>query len=126
MNLLIVDDSSSVRRLIRSIVDVIADEIFDCDDGLQAPAAYLRHRPDFVLMDIDMKDGDGLTATREITGSDPQAKVFIVTNYDADDLRDAAYKAGALGYVLKDNLFDLVPILRHASRVEHRSDITSE
>jgi CheY-like chemotaxis protein len=116
LNLLIVDDSSSVRRLIRSIVGQLADEIVDCEDGAQAMSAYMQHRPDFVLMDIEMKHVDGLTATREIKAADPQAMVFIVTNYDAADLREAAQQAGACGYVLKENLLELVGILQQASR----------
>ena len=114
MHLLIVDDSSVIRGLIRSIVGGIADEIVDCNDGAHARAAYIRHRPDFVLMDIDMKELDGLAATREIRAFDPGAKIFIVTNYDAGDLKEAAYRAGAVGYVLKDNLLELPAILQNA------------
>jgi two-component system, NarL family, response regulator len=114
LNLLIVDDSSALRDLIRSLVCEFADQIVDCDDGVHARAAYMRYRPDFVLMDLDMKQMDGLAATREIRAIDPAAKILIVTSYDAEDLREAAYKAGALGYVLKDNLLELPGILRNA------------
>ena len=82
----------------------------DCSDGADALAAYTRHRPDFVLMDIQMRVMDGITATQRIK-ADPAARIIIVTDYDQDDLREAAQQAGACGYVAKENLPELVRLL---------------
>src|SRR5262245_60474703 len=106
MKLLIVEDNPAVRRIIRSIVAPLADEIHECEDGVGALAAYQTHRPDFVLMDVAMSSLDGIAATRQIRAADPAAKVIIVTNYDEADVREEAQQAGACGYVLKENLFE--------------------
>jgi DNA-binding NarL/FixJ family response regulator len=74
--------------------------------------AYQAQRPDVVLMDIRMPEVDGITATRQIRILDPAARIVIVTDYDDSQLRDAALAAGACDYTLKDNLPDLVPLLR--------------
>jgi two-component system response regulator HydG len=111
MKLLIVEDSPSVRRLIRSIVATLADEIYECEDGETALAAYQTHYPDVVLMDIELGQVDGITATRQITTADPAAYVIIVTDYDETDLREAALQAGARGYGLKENLLEMRRLL---------------
>ncbi|MGH9845430.1 MAG: response regulator transcription factor [Blastocatellia bacterium] len=107
MKLLIVEDNQSVRRVIRSIVASLADEIFECEDGADALPAYTEWAPDWVLMDVAMKNVDGITATRNIRAQYPDAKIIIVTNYDEADLRESAREAGACGYVLKENLFEV-------------------
>ena len=112
MRLLIVDDYPGIHHVITSIVSDLADEIFDCTDGLNALDAYLTHRPDFVLMDFAMAGVDGITATRLIKQADPAARIIIVTNYDGADLREAARIAGACGYVLKENLFEVRHLLQ--------------
>lgn len=111
MILLIVDDNAAVRRLIRSIVLPFADEVFECADGAEALAAYQAHRMDVVLMDIRMGKVDGIEATKQIRTADPEARILIVTDYDDKELRYASMQAGACGYVLKDNLLDLVRLL---------------
>jgi CheY-like chemotaxis protein len=111
LRLLIVDDNAAVRRLIRSIVQPFASEISECADGGDALSAYQARRPDIVLMDIRMKEVDGIQATREIKVADPKARVIIVTDYDDDGLREAAARAGACAYALKDNLLDLARLL---------------
>ena len=112
MKLLIVDNNASTRRLIETIVACVATQIHECADGDEALEAYRTHRPDFVLMDLAMERMDGITATRQIRASDPAAKVIIVTQYDQADLREAANAAGACGYVWKENLLEIVRILR--------------
>jgi two-component system response regulator DegU len=69
-------------------------------------------------MDIGMKKVDGITATRQIIAAHPQAKIMIVTDYGDDDLRRAATDAGASGYVVKEDLLDIVDILAKAEVVD--------
>jgi CheY-like chemotaxis protein len=111
MKFLIVDNSAAVRRLIASIVASIASEIVECSDGSEALVAYTTHRPDVVLMDIEMPQVDGIAATGAIIGADPAARVIIVSNYGEVALRDAAIRAGACGYVVKENLLELLHLL---------------
>jgi len=111
MKVLIVEDSLPMLKMLRQTISSLSDEISDCDDGKTALAMYSQQRPDWVLMDIELRIGDGIEATRQITHSFPGAKIVIVTNHDDDDLREAANSAGGCGYFLKDNLLALSEFL---------------
>lgn len=117
MNLLIVDDNAAVRRLIAEIALPFADEIRECIDGADALSAYGAKRPDLVLMDIRMRE-DGIETTRRIMAVDPSAKIVIVTDYDDEELRQAATRVGACGYALKDNLLDLILVFERVTANE--------
>lgn len=110
-NLLIVEDNPSMRRLIKSVVKDLAENIHECEDGTEALAAYEVLMPEWVLMDIEMKKKDGFTATREITEAYPQAKILILTKYGTDRMREEAERAGACEYVLKENLLTIREII---------------
>jgi two-component system, NarL family, invasion response regulator UvrY len=101
---LIVDDCAQMRQAIRSTVEDLAEEILEAEDGGKAIAAYLQHKPDWVTMDLSMRPVDGLTAVREIRSRDARARILIVTVHNTKAFREAAWLAGASGYVLKDDL----------------------
>jgi DNA-binding NarL/FixJ family response regulator len=63
------------------------------------------------LMDWEMNEMDGITATKQIIKNFPKANILLVTQYDDDILRIAAKEAGACGYVLKDDLSALRKIV---------------
>jgi CheY-like chemotaxis protein len=107
MKLLIVEDNVPMRELMKRWVGDLADQISECDDGDQVLAAYAAERPDWVLMDIEMKRINGIAATRQLLAAFPEARVVIVTNYGDEVLRQAAREAGARGYVLKENLIEV-------------------
>jgi CheY-like chemotaxis protein len=104
MKVLIVDDNPQMREMIRRFLPVSAEEIRECPDGAFALAAYTDFLPDYVLMDWQMNVMDGLTATREILKNFPEAKILMVTQYDDAELQEAAGKAGASGFILKDDI----------------------
>ena len=127
MKILIVEDNAAVRRLIASVLAPLASTIAECSDGRDALAAYETCRPDVVLMDIAMQRRDGLAATAAILAVDPAARVVIVTNYADPGLREAAPRAGACGYLLKEHLTDLPAVLtRLAVGGPQGSDAASE
>ena len=111
MKLLIVEDNAKMRRMLKSLVADLASAVHECSDGAQALAAYAAARPDWVLMDIAMKDLDGISATRALKAAWPEARIIIVTSYDSAELRQAAQEAGACGYVLKENLLEVRRLL---------------
>ena len=111
MNLLIVEDNQQMRRMIKQVVGDLALQMHECGDGSEALPAYTRHRPDWVLMDVRMKEMDGICATRQIKSVFPEANIMIVTDYDDDALREEARLAGARAYVVKENLQDVRRIL---------------
>lgn len=121
MKILIVEDNPAVRNLIQRATTDIADETFVRDDGADALSAYEEHHPDIVLMDVKMPRMDGLTATRQVLQSHPQARIIIVTDYDDDEVRGAAREAGACAYALKTNLMDLETIIQAAYTRNRRS-----
>jgi DNA-binding NarL/FixJ family response regulator len=103
MKFLIVDDSADMRRCIRQFLPDKVETV-ESGDGLDAIAAFAEHRPDWILMDIEMKPLDGLAATRQIKAHWPEAKVIFVTSHDQPRFREAASQLKAEGYVIKDNL----------------------
>ena len=117
----IADDEALIRRgislLLRSADDI--DVVGEAADGPQAVAIVRRTRPDVVLMDIRMQGGDGLEATRRITGDPATAatRVLVLTTYDLDDYVFEALRSGASGFLLKDtppdDLLEGVRIVHH-------------
>jgi CheY-like chemotaxis protein len=108
---LIVDDNAAMRRTLAVLLAPMALQLVECADGADALDAYERHRPDVVLMDIQMRGLDGIAATSAIISTAPGARVVIVTQHDEPDLREAAARAGACGYVLKEDLLTLKPLV---------------
>jgi DNA-binding NarL/FixJ family response regulator len=106
LKILIVDDNPQARTMIKHYLHELADVVAECADGADALDCYEKNRPDWVLMDWEMRT-DGLTATRRIIKAHPEARILIVTQHDDDSLRDAALAAGARGFVLKDDLLAL-------------------
>lgn len=115
MKLLIADDNEDTRRLIRHLMRGVAREVFEARDGKEAVALFSEHRPDWVLMDLEMVGMDGISAVKSIRAADPEARVIIVTMHDDDRLRTAARMAGATGYLLKENLIDLPSMIPQPS-----------
>src|SRR5215467_12111504 len=98
MTVLIVEDSEPMRRTIKSFIGDLAEQVYECADGRDALAAFARHHPDWVLMDIKMRDVDGLAAARQIKSAFPEARIVMVTSYDQPSFRDEARQAGAYAY----------------------------
>jgi len=111
MKILIVEDSEQMRRMVKTLVKDLVECVFECDDGGGALLAYRQHRPDWVLMDIDLPQVDGITATRQIVSAYPEARVMMLTDYNDADLREAARSAGACEYVVKEELIEIRRIL---------------
>lgn len=111
VKLLIVEDNLPMRRLIRWLTEDLFTEVSECGDGADAATLYETVRPDWVLMDIQMNDVNGIAATRRIISDHPEARIVIVTDYDDAALRAAAAEAGACAYVLKEDLLRLRQLL---------------
>ena len=107
-----------MRRLIRRVVAEVADEVIECADGASACLLYRESQPDWVLMDIEMGQVNGIVATRRIKAEYPDARIVIVTNYHDEKLREAAKAAGACGYALKEDLSALKQMLTESSKGE--------
>ena len=105
IKVLLVDDEALVRAGFRMILEAQDDiEVTgEADDGRPAVQEAVRLRPDVVLMDIRMKEMDGVTATREILSrANVPTKVVVLTTFDADEYVYEALRAGASAFLLKD------------------------
>ena len=115
MKIMLVEDNRKTREFIKQMlhrnVDDI-DEIVECDDGKEAIHLYEMNKPDWVLMDINIKTVDGLTATKDILSRHADAKIIMVTMYDEPEYRRLAEEMGAYDYVLKDDLAKIPEIIK--------------
>jgi DNA-binding NarL/FixJ family response regulator len=105
IRVLVVDDQSMVRAGFRLLLSGEEDieVVAEAKDGLEAVDQATRVRPTVVLMDIRMPGLDGLEATRRILAADHSARVLILTTFDLDEYVYEALRAGASGFVLKDD-----------------------
>ncbi|WP_343729677.1 response regulator transcription factor [Duganella sp.] len=71
-------------------------------DGEQAVALYRQHRPDLVMMDLNMPRLHGLAAIEQIRAEDASASIVILTTYQGDEDVYRGLQAGAKAYLLKD------------------------
>jgi DNA-binding NarL/FixJ family response regulator len=105
IRVLVADDQSMVRAGFRMLlageegIEVVAE----AGNGLEAVEKAARFHPNVVLMDIRMPELDGLEATRRILAADQTARVMILTTFDLDEYVYEALRAGASGFVLKDD-----------------------
>jgi NarL family two-component system response regulator LiaR len=110
VRVLIADHDPLVRRVVRDAVlapgiSVIAE----ASDGHEVVQLALRHQPDIVLMDVVLPELDGPSAIRRIVSASPLVRVVVLTAASAADAGIVGLKAGASGYVSKDDDLDSLP-----------------
>lgn len=98
---LIVDDSDFMRRVLREILAREFHIVAEAENGVQAVEKYREHDPDIVLMDIVMPIRNGLEATRMIIDHDPSARIIMCTSIGQEQQMQEAIQAGASGYITK-------------------------
>jgi NarL family two-component system response regulator LiaR len=98
-----VDDHEMVRIGVSSYLSAQPDieVIGEADNGRTGVELALELRPDIILMDLVMKEMDGIEATRQIIEMWPEAKIIIVTSFLDDEKVYPALEAGATSYMLK-------------------------
>jgi len=105
IRVLVADDQSMVRAGFRMLlgneddIEVVAE----AENGAEAVDKAARFDPTVILMDIRMPEMDGLEATRRILAADSDARILILTTFDLDEYIYEALRAGASGFVLKDD-----------------------
>ena len=105
IKLLVVDDQPVVRDGLRRIQELEPrlQIVGEADTELSAVAAAQRLRPDVILMDIRLPDGDGIEACRRIKALLPEVHVLFLTSYADNRFVLASMEAGADGYLLKES-----------------------
>lgn len=99
--IMIVDDSSLSRRILRNILAPAGHQITEVADGMSAIERYFLDKPDLVLLDLTMSGMHGLDALQKLLELDPQARVVIATADIQRSTRRMAEAAGACGFVTK-------------------------
>ena len=105
VRVLVADDQTMVRAGFRMLLsgEPDIDVVAEASNGLEAVEKAARLRPTVVLMDIRMPELDGLEATRRILAGDDAPRILILTTFDLDEYVYEALRAGASGFVLKDD-----------------------
>ena len=125
LRIILVDDHEVVRLGLKSLLSRNPQfEIIDeASTASEAVEKTFRLKPDIVVMDIRLPGKSGIEACREITSTQPQTKVIMLTSYAEDELLFDAIAAGASGYVLKQiGSSELVRALETVGRGESLID----
>jgi DNA-binding NarL/FixJ family response regulator len=105
IRVLVADDQSMVRAGFRMLLagEEDIEVVAEASNGLDAVDKAARFHPGVILMDIRMPELDGLQATRRIIAADGEARILVLTTFDLDEYVYEALRAGASGFVLKDD-----------------------
>lgn len=103
VRVVVVDDHPVVRRGLVALLSTLPglEVVAEAVDGEAAVRETQLHRPDVVLMDLQMPGMDGVEATRRIRAAVPAVAVLVLTMFDDDAMVATALAAGARGYLLK-------------------------
>jgi DNA-binding NarL/FixJ family response regulator len=106
IRVLMVDDHPILREGIAAILAAEPGMVLvgEAGDGREAVEQFRLHRPDIVLMDLQMPIMNGTDAIRAIRSESPQARIIVLTTFSGDVLATRAFRAGASGYLLKNML----------------------
>lgn len=111
MRIMIVDDNELMRKEISKSVALQTDTVLECCDGETALIKCLDFKPDWILMDIQMKNLNGILASKRIKEIMPEVKIAFVTSYDNYSYRQAAKALGIEHYFMKTRLLDIRKVL---------------
>ncbi len=122
IKLLIADDERLFRQSLKILLETGTDlrVVADAADGHEAVTGARATTPDLALLDVDMPRMDGIKAARLIAAVSPRTKILMLSVHHEDEKINAAIRAGAIGYILKDtDRADFINIIRqtHAGKI---------
>jgi len=125
--ILLVDDHELMREGLRSILEGENDVeiVGECSSGRQAVVLSRTLEPDVVVMDVGMKDLNGIDATRQLRAEFPKVQVIALSSHSDSRYVSAMLEAGACGYVLKANAYADLRRALQAAR-QHKSFLCAE
>jgi DNA-binding NtrC family response regulator len=101
LNILVVDDDVANADSLAELFSMDDHSVIVAYDGQQAIEAFGQNRVDLAFFDVMMPIKNGVESFMEIKSVNPQARIYFMTGYSADDLLDKAVKSGALGVFSK-------------------------
>ena len=104
IHILLADDHRFFRNGVRALLETVTgfEVIAETSNGEETVRAAFEHKPDIILMDLQMPDMNGIETTRRIVRELPSTGIIIVTMFEDTDSVISAMRAGARGYILKD------------------------
>lgn len=113
---LVVDDDEFQRKLVTRLLETLRCQVHVAENGADAFATLGRHRPDLILMDIELPDTDGITLTRRIKAIPAlaQTPIVMITGHSEPQTIAASIKAGASDFVVKP--FDRTVLMKKLAR----------
>ncbi|MEE6280843.1 response regulator transcription factor [Georgenia sunbinii] len=117
IRVLLVDDDPMVLATLQTYIATAEDidVVATAHDGSVSREAVAHHRPDLVIMDVQMPVMDGIEATRRLREEFPELRVVLLTTFDEDEFLLDALDAGAAGFLLKNTSpQELVTAIRRA------------
>jgi DNA-binding NarL/FixJ family response regulator len=104
VRILVADDHLVYRIGMRSLIEAEAgfEVVGEASNSSETVELYRVLRPDVVLLDLRMPQKGGIDAARQIRGEFPDARILVVTSYQTEEEVLQVFRAGALGYILKD------------------------
>jgi DNA-binding NarL/FixJ family response regulator len=104
IEVLVVDDHPALRAGLTGLLEADGDVrvVASAGGGREGVVLAAEHRPDVVLIDLEMPDLDGAAATRRIVAANPAARIVVLTSFGDRERILEALEAGAIGYLLKD------------------------
>jgi two-component system, NarL family, response regulator NreC len=115
IKILLADDHNLFRQGLRRILEEQPgfEVVADVPSGLEAIELAKRHQPDIAIIDIAMKELNGIETTAQLLRQSPQTAVLILSMYSDERYVNRAVRAGARGYLLKDTVEeDLIEAVR--------------
>ena len=108
IRLLLADDHTLMRQGLRRILEghPELDIVAEASSGIEAVEAARQHKPDVAIVDVAMKELNGIEATAQILKNSPQTAVLMLSMYSDERYVLRAVKAGARGYILKNSAGD--------------------
>lgn len=115
---LLADDHALVRQGLKELLERQGFQVVcEASDGQETSRLAAKAQPDVAIIDISMPVLNGVDAAREVAKSSPKTKVILLTQHDEDQYVTEALRAGARGYVLKNQAADdLVHAIREVCR----------
>ena len=107
MKLLIVDDNPSIRKIVRHLLNNRFEQIHDASNGLEALELYQKFIPDWVVMDIEMPEVDGLVGARMIKNEFPGSRIIMISKFKDEEMISLSKFIGAEAYFFKDDLLQI-------------------
>lgn len=115
MKLVIVDDDKLVVSSLKIILETNSNQMVEVlavgYDGKDAISLYFKHKPDILLMDIQMNEMNGLEASKYILEKDPNALILLLTTFSDEEYIVKALNIGTKGYLLKQDFKSILPSL---------------